>query len=246
MFLIGVHPPWSQHRPYEDREARVLQSLFPHLKRALQIQNRLDQATAERDTLREVADRLQPGMIVYDARGRIQWANQAAEALCRQTDDLTITNGMPTAVAIDENSRLAHLLRETLDTANDTGLGAGDTMLVSRPSGRRGHPLLVSPLHAGRRQDEQRPAAVVFISDPEDTPELSDAFPGAYVRPDSRGRATHHVAPARLVRERRSRPPPPKPPHHPHPAQTDLSEDRHQTPSGVHQAPTHPPGAACP
>ncbi|MEW6248674.1 MAG: hypothetical protein AB1555_18470 [Nitrospirota bacterium] len=185
MFLIGVHRPWSEHRPYEDREVRVLQGLFPHLKRALQIQNRLERAVAERDALRDVADRLRTGMIVCDAHGRIHWANQAGEGLCRRADGLTISKGVLTAAAPDETTRLARLIHDTVRIAIGDGQAAstgsehaaGGAMLVSRPSGRRSYVLLVGPLRAaGRRLDEQRPAAAVFISDPEDTPELPEAL----------------------------------------------------------------------
>jgi DNA-binding CsgD family transcriptional regulator len=46
-------------------------------------------------------------------------------------------------------------------------------MLISRPSGRRSYIALVSPLTIGRsRIEDRQPAIVVFVSDPERTPEL--------------------------------------------------------------------------
>jgi len=173
MLLVGVHRPWSRQRPYGDQDIGLLQRLFPHFKRALQIQHRLERTVVERDALAETTDHVPRGIFTFGADGRLRWANRTGEALCRQADGLTIQRSSLTTALPTETQRLHQLIHQTVQTGNSDGVSCGGAMLVSRPSGLRPYVVLVSPIRAGRRRlDERRPAALVFVADPEQKPEL--------------------------------------------------------------------------
>lgn len=173
MFLLGIHRP-TRHGPYDDaNEVRDLQRLFPHLKRALQIQHRLGQAAAERDGLLETLDHLSLGVILFDTKGRISHANRAAEAICRDADGLTIRQRTLSAASSEESARLSAMIGRAVATARGAALDAGDGMTISRPSGKRPLAVLVSPLRAREAaHDQTKTAVAVFVSDPERTPEV--------------------------------------------------------------------------
>ncbi len=173
MLLIGVHRPWARQRPYGREDLAVLQRLFPHFTRALQIRNRLERATVERDALAETADHVTRPIFTFAGDGRLLWANRAAEDLCRQADGLTIRKGRLATLLPSEDQRLQQLILHSLQTGNGAGLSSGGSLLVSRPSGKRSYVLLICPLRAGlRRHDDRQPAAVVFVSDPERHPDV--------------------------------------------------------------------------
>lgn len=174
MLLIGVHRPWTRQRAYGDRDVGLLQLLFPHFKRALQLQHRLEKAAVERGAFADAVDYLPRGVFAFDGNGRLLWTNRTGHELCRQADGLAIRKSNLTAALPAENQRLQQLIRQTVQPGNDIDPSCGDTMLVSRPSGLRRYIVLVSPLSAGRRpRNDRHPAAIVFVTDPERTPEVS-------------------------------------------------------------------------
>jgi DNA-binding CsgD family transcriptional regulator len=173
MLLIGVHRPWSRQRPYGDREIRLLQQLFPHLKRALQIRHRLDRATVEREAFVETTEHVPRGIFTFGADGRLHWANRTGQEFCRQADGLTLRQSRLTTALPAETQHLHQLIHQTFHTTNGESVSGGGALLVSRPSGLRPYIVLVSPLRTGRRRlDDRQPAAVVFVSDPERVPEV--------------------------------------------------------------------------
>ena len=181
LYMLGIHRPKRGGRRFSDAQRQDLQLLVPHLRRALQIHHRFEQATVQREALEEASDHLTRGTFTFDAGGRLLWCNPVGKAICDQADGLTMQRGRLVAVLSDETGRLHQLISEALHTGNgngtasSTGSGqaAGDAMLISRPSGQRSYMLLVSPLRAGRGPlDDRQPAVAVFVSDPERTPEL--------------------------------------------------------------------------
>lgn len=173
MFILGVHRPKVNGTPHDPADLRSLQRFFPHVTRALQIHQRLEATPVERDALADIADRLPRGLVTFNAQGRLLWMNRAAEALCAQQDGLTVQRGLVIAAVPAEAEQLHRLVRTVVLTAAGQGLASGDTMLVSRPSGRRPYIVLVCPLRVNRhRLDDRQPAAVAFVSDPERATEV--------------------------------------------------------------------------
>ena len=181
MYMLGLHRPKRGGQRFREEQRQSLQLIIPHLQRALQIHHRFEQATVQREALEEASDHLTRGIFVFDANGRLLWGNRVGEAICDQADGLTIQRSQLVAALSDETRRLHQLITEALHTGNgngtasSTGSGqaAGDTMLISRPSGQRSYMLLVSPLRAGRGLlDDRQPTVAVFVSDPERTSEI--------------------------------------------------------------------------
>lgn len=163
----------SMHRgresgPFGQDERQLLERLMPHLQRVVQIHQRL--AGAERGRiLAEAADHLTAGLLMTDARGRILYANRAAEEMVAGTDGLALVDGQLRAARSEENARLRTLVGATASGEGRDPDVSGGLLRVSRPSGRRPYLLVVAPVRGPREAwlVLERPAAVVFVTDPE-------------------------------------------------------------------------------
>lgn len=104
-------------------------------------------------------DRLDRGVLLIDAGGRVLFANRAAEAIIALRDGLTLVgDGLRAALPAD-TARLQTLIAETLRGS------AGATMRVARPSLAEPFLLLVAPALAnGYRSIDPTPAAVIFVT----------------------------------------------------------------------------------
>jgi DNA-binding CsgD family transcriptional regulator/PAS domain-containing protein len=77
---IGLHRP-DRAEPFAREEARLLERLLPHFRRAMQIRHRLRAGGHAEATGRAVLDALSEGVLVVDADLRVLLANAAAEAM---------------------------------------------------------------------------------------------------------------------------------------------------------------------
>jgi DNA-binding CsgD family transcriptional regulator len=73
----------SQHGPFHANEADRLKLVIPHLRRALEIKDRLTVSQIRADTLAKSLDSLSFGILVVDARGYVIEANAIAEEIFR-------------------------------------------------------------------------------------------------------------------------------------------------------------------
>lgn len=155
--------------PFGEAQRQLMQTLAPHLLQAVRIDRRLRQLKRERDAAGALADRMPFGVLMLDARGRVLAMNRAGEAIVLAGDGLAIVGGLA-AVRQRDNARLQALIRGAAG-------GNSGSMALPRPSGRRPYWLLLAPsggpaLQKAARDlwDGTRPAAVLFITDPERQP----------------------------------------------------------------------------
>jgi DNA-binding CsgD family transcriptional regulator len=82
--VVLVSIQGSRHRgPYDESDGERIKPLIPHLRRALEIKDRLEQAHIHCDTLGRGLDRLSFAVLVLDVGGRIIEASTAATELIR-------------------------------------------------------------------------------------------------------------------------------------------------------------------
>ena len=162
--------------PFNAGECRLLASLYPHFRRAIDIHQRLEGKTLLGRLALEALERLVAGMILVSADGRVIHANAAAEAIFRQCDGLGAAGGMLHAAHPVESARLQRLVREAAAAFNREVPAAGGALALSRPSGKPPWQVIVSPL-APRNPlgvGPRNSAALVMVTDLEaqaDAPE---------------------------------------------------------------------------
>ena len=128
---------------------------------------RLRQAEADRATTLSVLDTVAHGVALVTREARLVHANQAAWALLRKKDGVSLdAKGLFAAAKPGETAALRRLIDECTVPA-----GGGGVARLTRPSGKRPFEVLVAPLGArGRDDTSHRAVAMVFLRDPEAKP----------------------------------------------------------------------------
>jgi DNA-binding CsgD family transcriptional regulator len=164
--------------PFGDEEFRFVERLMPHLQQALRIHLRMARLENDRRTSWELVDSLALGVILVSTGGRIVEVNAAAERILRANDGLAKDrDGFLRAARPEVTRRLRGLIASAAATGAGSGEDAGGALALPRPSALRPLQVLVAPVgrDSASRWSAARPAAVVFVSDPEREPELPES-----------------------------------------------------------------------
>jgi CRP-like cAMP-binding protein/DNA-binding CsgD family transcriptional regulator len=121
----------------------------------------------ERDTLREVLDRLATGVVLIDQKKKIILANKSAQKIVDQKSGLLVKQNEVHAANLVENGKLQDLIRKASNLEYPMA-ESGGAVMVSRKSPNHPVPILISPLRSKEYSyDNRRAAAALFISDPD-------------------------------------------------------------------------------
>jgi DNA-binding CsgD family transcriptional regulator/GAF domain-containing protein len=160
--------------PFGEDAVALLRALLPHLQRAIQFRRKLSELEGRERASLDALDRLNLGVALLDQAGRILAANFEANQAFRDDDGLQAGRDGIAADLPSENLALGSLIANAIKTATGHGTGAGGSLAISRPSGKRSYALLVAPIARGAFcEDAGKPAAIVFITDPECKPEAA-------------------------------------------------------------------------
>jgi DNA-binding CsgD family transcriptional regulator len=106
--------------------------------------------------------------MLLDARGHVVLRNRSADRILELEDGLMLHEGMPRAVRAADNAVLQQMIRQVVDAHAAGRPSEGNVMALTRPSGRRAFPLMISSLlSAGPGHTLHDALAVVYITDVE-------------------------------------------------------------------------------
>jgi DNA-binding CsgD family transcriptional regulator len=156
---------------FHTSDLETLTFLMPHIRQAFKLHFQFSELKAHCEGIERAVNLLTTGVVFVGAKGEIVLTNSAAEELLRRNDGLLFVHGRLRTTFDAEANSLQAVISGATQTSNGKGLSAGGTILVSR---RRGRPLsvTVAPLRNVNVGLGQRPAAVLFISDPVQNVEL--------------------------------------------------------------------------
>jgi DNA-binding CsgD family transcriptional regulator/CRP-like cAMP-binding protein len=121
----------------------------------------------ERDTLREVLDRLPTGVVLLDQNKKIILVNKSAQTIVDQRSGLLIKQNEVHASNPLDNRKLQELIGKASNLKYSLQ-ESGGAVMVSRKSHTHSMPILISPLRSKEYSYENRKAAAaIFISDPD-------------------------------------------------------------------------------
>jgi DNA-binding CsgD family transcriptional regulator/PAS domain-containing protein len=161
MFRSPKDGPFGQ--PHMD----LLTQLTPHMRRALQLQERTAGLQAQSEAAMGALDALPIGCLLVDRQSRVLAANRTGEEILKAEDGLSAWWGVLKASRVDDEERLRYLIRSAAEPLDGRGLGSGGALKLARSSGRAALHVLVIPHRGGGDLSGPKPAAVVFVSDPE-------------------------------------------------------------------------------
>ena len=204
--VMGIHRPRAAER-YGANDRRRAALLLPHLRRALQLGQRLSLSSVQNVAL-QALDQIAAGVIVLDGAGRVIHASGPAEAILQTNRELAVKGGRLWCRQPALNERLQSQIRDALETAAGRPAPAGAALAVAR-EGRAPLTLTVAPLRpSATGLGDQRPCALVFVREPdtalaiEPLCELFGLTPaeGAVAADLARGLSLDHIARLRGVR----------------------------------------------
>ena len=133
--------------PFGTEETRLVQTLIPHLQRAVRLHRRFVTLESRAASAADALDFIEIGVVVTDTAGKILTMNQAAQTIVGTKDGLDVVRQSLCAESSIETQRLRELIRGAGWTAmKKKSLRSGGMMTVSRPSLRRAFEILVAPL----------------------------------------------------------------------------------------------------
>ena len=145
--------------------------LLPHLRRSLQLRNKVSVIRAKSEAAFEALDGLGQAMFLVDAQGRILWQNSWADRLLRQQDGLMTSESELRTLSAPANTELQELIGSAINASTRPRARPGGLMSIPRPSLKRSYQVLVTPLARGpemklvSRQLSTTPSAAIFIMD---------------------------------------------------------------------------------
>jgi len=164
--------------PFSKSDLELGDSLVSHLSRAVNFYFTLEGVQRARLALAEVIDRLPMGVILIDEKRQPVICNRSAERITPLDDGFRVNEHGPVIADARENAVLQKMLADALECEPGHELNSSGVMSVTRLTGKRSFPVMVTPLMApppGGRSKEAVAAIFVSNSDPEETAPISAA-----------------------------------------------------------------------
>lgn len=169
----------------------LLAVLAPHVKRAYGLHRRMTEMRGETADLRQSVESVGVAMVSVDAMGRVIRMSLAAQRLLEARDGLEVLGGRLVASRPEEQMRLEALIVGAAQTGSGAKNGrriavgrkaspqaasglvsaaSGGGVVVARRAPKAALQVVVSPFRSAEILLEDRPAALVFLKDPDAAP----------------------------------------------------------------------------
>ncbi|MBK9529232.1 MAG: hypothetical protein IPO41_13175 [Acidobacteria bacterium] len=126
----GISLTRSEGRPnFSAKELAALDVLMPHLARAFRLRFRIEHAYKQNDMITSLIDRLPGGVMVIDAKKKVEYSNAAALEMISAMDGLRL-NGDGALVA-DRSAKESELKRAVEAVLADTNGATPGEVVVS-------------------------------------------------------------------------------------------------------------------
>jgi DNA-binding CsgD family transcriptional regulator len=139
--------------------------LLPHLKRAFQVQERIEDLRASEKGAREALEKLETAVIALGGDGRVVSMTRRAEAFLERNDGLKLIRGRLAAVNRRQAEQFDDMVRSTALTGAGAGTASSRAMRLHQGPELRPLNVTVMP-HSSQVLTEHHPCTLVFISDP--------------------------------------------------------------------------------
>jgi hypothetical protein len=151
---------------WEQEQIDLLRLFAPHLQRAALINLKLGASRLSEMSSAEALDRLAQGVILVDVESRPLFTNRSASEILADADGLWVDRF---GLSADNPSQTATIRRMIAAVSNNSEApAAGAAVGVLRRSMRRPLSVVIAPARVEPSWFyNQRPAAIVFVSDPE-------------------------------------------------------------------------------
>ncbi|MFT4114849.1 helix-turn-helix transcriptional regulator, partial [Silvibacterium sp.] len=152
--------------PFEEKQGRVYEVLFPHLQRALNLHLKFSRADAKAQAMERALDAFGHAVFGLDRAGRVILCNRMAEEIVRAGHVLRLEQGWLAAVDPVRDRGLQGMLAGAVATGAGAGIAAGGWMLLEGHSEEHALRLAVTPVRLPLPGYSGLLAALVYVSGP--------------------------------------------------------------------------------
>jgi DNA-binding CsgD family transcriptional regulator len=154
---------------FDNGAKALLQFLLPHLKNAIQLYSRIESLECERQIFAGTVNRMLLGMIHLAQNGEIIGINHEAQRILSRKDGFRLVGNHLCIESLQERREFQRMLQLVLTTPEQQGTSVVQAMPITCPSGRGRLGILIRqfPRGGARLENRMRPAAIVYIRDPE-------------------------------------------------------------------------------
>jgi DNA-binding CsgD family transcriptional regulator len=155
--------------PYQREHTSVLEVIWPHLIRAMRIDERMHAAEAGQAMAFDTLDALAGGVLLLEADRRVAFVNRAAERMMGELRASTRDGGRLRLPLLREDNQLAVLVAAATRVPRPSAAAMRGSRFADNDPPLA---LLVTPFQPRRRQDldQAPPLALLLISDPLEQP----------------------------------------------------------------------------
>jgi DNA-binding CsgD family transcriptional regulator len=157
-------------KQFTAEQVKLLKLLTPHLGKAFRLQRIIERASDNNSALLTSIAQFDFGVVALDGEGRITNLSAPAKHLLDQQDGIRIHASHLEAAYPDDNRRLQDMLAVANQVWNPPHQSEGNTLLLSRKSGKKPLQVVVFPFVSSGLLAEERPQVLVFLSDPSSKP----------------------------------------------------------------------------
>ncbi|MBR1234281.1 hypothetical protein JQ597_19150 [Bradyrhizobium sp. AUGA SZCCT0177] len=144
-------------------QLKLYEAIAPHLKRAVQLNHRLQALALDRHYSFAALDSIGQGVLVVDSRARVLFANRACDSAF--ADGLRLDDGVLCGASSAETAGLHLAIAASAQTGEDD---ARDSVSISRGEFKSALSLLVIPLRSEIEAIARyNRAAIIFVTDPD-------------------------------------------------------------------------------
>lgn len=125
----------GRRAPFGESEIDLMQSLIPHLRRAVELRSHIDQQDSDRSVVLQVIEGMLTGVVLLDAGGRVLMANAVARRLVQGGDGLLLARDRLRAASAADDELLQKAIAEALAISEHRDSEGSAAITVRRLSG---------------------------------------------------------------------------------------------------------------
>lgn len=153
---------------FDTRAKAICELMLPHLERSIQLHHRINRIESERNVYAGAVDQLAVGAIILDEKGKVLETSQVARNLLDAQDGIRLKYGILHVGTNTDTAELRRMIAESLRAQGRAEPTLVKALRIARPSGRTDLGIVVRSIPPSEwSEGKSCPAAVIFISDPE-------------------------------------------------------------------------------
>ena len=154
---------------FQEPDRALFGALMPHLQRAMHLHGRMVGLEGLAAASQSALHRCGYATVLLSESGALVAMNGRARLFLLEADGIGAAQYGLVAILSAETTQLQRLVHQAIATGLGQGTAPARVMGISRPSARRAYQLFIAPLRIHARwPGVAQPAAIVFITDPDD------------------------------------------------------------------------------